>query len=114
MSMKAYEARLRRVEADVRRLLAKGQARSVTGLSVVKVGGGGGGGGTYLHKQLVPSTEWVIIHNLDAYPSVTTVDSAGKQQEGDVHYDNNKRVRVLFSAPFSGSAFLNAGGVEDG
>ena len=59
-------------------------------------------------------TVWQINHGLDAYPSVTTVDTANEQQFGLVEYidaaGNNSRddVRITFTAPgMSGKAFLN-------
>src|SRR5687768_16424386 len=36
---------------------------------------GTGGDLTFTHRQDSPSSEWVIVHNLNKYPSVTVVDS---------------------------------------
>lgn len=109
--MRAYEARLKRVEDQVRRLLAERKARE-------RAAGGGsfsttpGGGSvvtptTYIHKQILASDVWIIEHNLGRFPSVTVVDSIRREYEGTVDYDNDRRLRVTFSAPFSGEAYLN-------
>lgn len=77
------------------------------------------GGGTvadhknFIYEQATPSDTWTIIHNLGRYPSVTIVDSAGTQGEGDVDYHTDDPARsgntvtVSFSSAFSGRAFLN-------
>lgn len=57
--------------------------------------------------QGVPSSEWVIVHNLDKYPSVTVVDSAENTVIGEVQYINSNKLIVTFTAPFSGKAYLN-------
>jgi hypothetical protein len=62
---------------------------------------------TYIHEQLVPSTTWIIQHNMNSYPTVTVVDSAGTVVVGNVTYDSKNRVTVEFTASFSGSAYLN-------
>lgn len=62
---------------------------------------------SYLHTQNTAASTWTINHNLGKYPSVTVVDSAGDQVEGDVNYPGLNQATVTFSAPFSGRAFLN-------
>lgn len=108
--MRAFETRLRRAEDDIRRLLKQDRKAVRAAASIVAIGGSGAGNGegtTYVHKQIIASAEWVITHNLGRYPSVTTVDSTGREYEGDVSYDNDRRLRIVFSAPFSGEAYLN-------
>ena len=61
----------------------------------------------YTHIQAVASDTWVIDHNLGKYPSVSVVDSANDEVEGSVNHVNPMRVILVFSAPFSGKAFLN-------
>lgn len=61
----------------------------------------------YTHVQAVASDTWVIDHNLGKYPSVSVVDSANDEVEGSVNHVNPMRVILVFSAPFSGKAFLN-------
>lgn len=66
-----------------------------------------GGDKKYTHLQIVPSEEWIIEHNLSKYPSVTIVDSAGTVVIGDVEYISTMILRVTFTSPFSGEAYLN-------
>ena len=61
----------------------------------------------YVHDQISPSDTWEIIHNLDKYPSVSVVDSAGSKVIGDVSYVSMNELIVHFSAGFSGKAYLN-------
>jgi hypothetical protein len=58
-------------------------------------------------QQDVPSTEWVINHNMSYYPSVTVVDSAGTVVTGEVSYQNSNTAIVKFSAAFAGKAYLS-------
>lgn len=62
---------------------------------------------TYIHIQAVPSKVWTISHNLEKFPSTTTVDSAGTTVYGVVSYPDDKTVIVEFSSEFSGKAYLN-------
>lgn len=70
-------------------------------------GVGSDGDRHYEHRQTEASSVWVIVHNLDKWPSVTVVDDAGNVVVGDVVYVNKDTVRVVFSAEFSGRAYLN-------
>lgn len=62
---------------------------------------------TYVHHQYSASDEWVINHDMDAYPSVTVVDSAGTKVYGEVGYVDNNSLVIGFTAPFAGTAYLN-------
>lgn len=62
---------------------------------------------SYVHDQFLPSTEWVIQHNLGKYCSITVVDSAGTYVLGDISYMNTNNAVVSFTASFSGKAFCN-------
>ena len=62
---------------------------------------------TYIHTQSSASSSWTINHNLDKYPSVSVVDSAGNKVIGDVEYTSRNSVVVSFCATFSGKAYLN-------
>ena len=72
-------------------------------------GGGGGGDGDlhYEHVQSTASNEWEITHNLGKHPSVTVIDSANNEVEGDIVYDSDNRLTLTFSGTFSGTAYLN-------
>lgn len=62
---------------------------------------------TYIHDQMVSSDTWVVTHNLDKYPSVSVVDSAGSLAIGDVQYISRNQLIVTFIGEFSGKAYLN-------
>lgn len=62
---------------------------------------------TYTHDQASAASVWTITHNLGAKPSVTVVDTADQVCIGTVEYLSLNTVRVTFSAPFSGKAYLN-------
>ncbi len=64
-------------------------------------------GGTYVHTQDVAATTWVINHNLDYFPNIETVDSAGNDVVGNHQYVNSNRMIVSFSDPFAGKAYLS-------
>lgn len=60
----------------------------------------------HVHTQGAVSSTWTINHTLGGRPSVTVVDSANTVVHGEVQYVSNSQVVVLFSAPFSGYAYL--------
>lgn len=66
-----------------------------------------GDNNTYTHNQLSATTEWIIKHDLNKYPNVTVVDSAGSVVIGDITYISENEVRVNFTAAFLGKAYLN-------
>ena len=57
--------------------------------------------------QNVASKSWVIVHNLNKYPSATVIDSAGTEVEGDRVYDSLNQITINFSAEFCGIAHLS-------
>ena len=61
----------------------------------------------YAHTQSVASAEWNITHNLVKFPSITVVDSAGTTVIGEEQMIDLNTVKLTFSAPFSGKAYLN-------
>lgn len=60
----------------------------------------------YVHTQNAASASWQITHNLGGYPAVTIVDSASTVVIGEVSYISTSQIRVDFTAPFSGYAYL--------
>lgn len=60
----------------------------------------------YVYTQAIASSSWSITHPLGGRPSVTVVDSAGTTVVGEVVYNSDTSVTVLFTAPFSGQAYL--------
>lgn len=62
---------------------------------------------TYLHTQTIASDTWVIVHNLNKYPAVSVIDSAGNEVTGEVYYNDTNTVTLRFKGGFKGSATLN-------
>lgn len=62
---------------------------------------------TYVFQQQVASNSWVVTHNLDCFPPVSVVDSAGNEVIGDVDYISNNQLILRFTSAFSGVAYLN-------
>ena len=61
----------------------------------------------YKYTQGSASAEWIIEHDLEKFPSVTVQDSADENVEGSVEYVDPNKIIIIFSAAFSGVAFLN-------
>lgn len=69
--------------------------------------GGGAASATYVHNQLTPATTWTITHSMGQWPAVAVVDSGGNVVSGDIAYVSANQVRVTFTVPFGGTAYLN-------
>ncbi len=61
----------------------------------------------YPHDQTLPSQIWNIAHNLGKYPSVTAVNSEGGTVSGAVDYLDENNIRITFTVPIRGKAYLN-------
>lgn len=61
----------------------------------------------YHHQQGASSAVWTIEHGLGFYPNVTTMDSGGSVIEGELQHVSKNHLRVTFSAPISGNAYLS-------
>lgn len=61
----------------------------------------------YVHTQNTASDTWVIVHNLNKYPSATIINSAGDEVIGDIFYDNLNQITITFKGAFKGKATLN-------
>lgn len=66
-----------------------------------------GGDLNHVHEQAVAAATWTVNHGLGKFPSVTVVDSAGEECEGEVQHTSASQCVLTFSAAFSGRAFLN-------
>lgn len=62
---------------------------------------------TYVFEQAIPASTWIITHNLNKYPSITVIDSAGDQVFANANYVNANQIILEFSAEFGGTAYLN-------
>lgn len=61
----------------------------------------------FVFTQGVPSTTWTIQHNLNKFPSVTSVNNNDVQMFGEVTYIDENNLIINFSAGFSGKAYMN-------
>jgi hypothetical protein len=61
---------------------------------------------THMHVQDVAAATWTINHNLNRYPQVTIVDSAGSEVIGDITYTSLNTVTATFGGAFGGRAYL--------
>ena len=61
----------------------------------------------FIYKQSTPEQEWTINHNLNKYPSVTIIDSAGNLLEGEIDYIDKNNLKIKLSSAVSGKAYLN-------
>lgn len=62
---------------------------------------------SYVHVQSIPSATWVVVHDLNKFPSVSVIDSGGATVLGDVRYDSANQCTLTFAGGFSGRAFFN-------
>ena len=62
---------------------------------------------TYVFVQGVPEATWIINHNLNKFPSVSSVNINNIQMYGEVIYIDTNNLRIEFSAGFSGKAYMN-------
>lgn len=62
---------------------------------------------TFVHEQTISSRNWTICHDLNKFPSVIILDSAGTQVVGEYEYVSSNQLVAHFSGEFSGKAYLN-------
>lgn len=62
---------------------------------------------TLVYEQGIASERWDIVHNLNKYPSVTVIDSAGDQVFANLNYVDENELVLDFGAEFTGKAYLN-------
>jgi hypothetical protein len=60
----------------------------------------------FIFRQETPSAGWLIVHNLNAYPSITVQDTAGEEQLVIATWINLNELAVAFSEPTQGTAWL--------
>ena len=61
----------------------------------------------FVFTQAVASNTWVIQHNLNKFPSVTSVNINNIEMYGEVVFTDVNNLTINFSAAFSGKAFIN-------
>ena len=65
------------------------------------------GAGRFVHEQQSASSDWLVTHNLGAFPSaVLVVDTAGTVVTTEVRFVDLNTIRILSSSPFSGKAYI--------
>jgi hypothetical protein len=84
-----------------------GYAVSPTRLRVAVGTPGGDGPETFVYEQIAASTQWNVAHELNRFPSVTTVDSAGNLFEADVLYLDANNIQINLTQAISGWVYLN-------
>lgn len=62
---------------------------------------------TFIHEQGVASPVWNVEHNLNKYPAVSVVDSAGNEIIAEVTYLDLNNITITMTSAFKGKAFLN-------
>lgn len=62
---------------------------------------------SFVFEQAIPSDTWVINHNLGKRPSITLVDSSGREFETEREYVNDNQVIVRLLSATTGFAYLN-------
>jgi hypothetical protein len=60
----------------------------------------------HIHTQGSVSSTWTITHTLGGNPSVMVVDSSNTVVYGEIQYLSSTQLQILFSAAFSGFAYL--------
>jgi len=77
-----------------------------TVINVMLTGSAGVNTRRTVHSQASPSITWTATHALGGKPSVMVVDTADTVVVGDVTYISSTEIRIQFTAPFSGYAYL--------
>lgn len=62
---------------------------------------------TFTYVQVIAAKVWKIEHSMGKYPSVTIVDTAGSEVEGDILYVDINNLQFTSAYEFSGKAYLN-------
>lgn len=62
---------------------------------------------TFIYEQGIASDVWVITHNLNKYPSITLVDSAGAVFKAKEEYNSANQITVYLNGATTGKAYLN-------
>ncbi len=61
----------------------------------------------FVFTQGVASATWNVQHNLNKFPSVTSVNTNNIEMYGEVTFDDINNLTIKFSGAFSGKAYIN-------
>lgn len=61
----------------------------------------------FVFDKQTADTTWVVAHNMGKFPSVTIVDTAGDEVEGEVRHNSINQLTITFTAAVAGKAYLN-------
>jgi hypothetical protein len=67
-------------------------------------GPAGTSSGFFRHSQPAAASIWLFDHDLQYWPAVTTVDSAGTLIYGDVSFIGDYTIQIVFAYPVAGFA----------
>ena len=67
----------------------------------------GVGDKNFVFNQVVASNTWVIQHNLNKFPSVTSVNINNIQMYGEVVFTDVNNLTINFTSASSGKAYIN-------
>ena len=62
---------------------------------------------SYEHVQSEASAEWIIVHTLGKYPSVSIIDSDGYETHAGVSYTTKNSLIIHFAEATTGTAVCN-------
>jgi len=62
---------------------------------------------SFVYEQGVASDTWVIQHNLNKYPSISLVDSAGTTFSAATTYNDLNTCTISMNGATTGKAYLN-------
>jgi hypothetical protein len=62
---------------------------------------------TYVFEQAETADTWNVVHNLNKYPCVVVVDTAGSVVQAAVRYVSLNECEIKFNVAFKGYAYLN-------
>lgn len=79
----------------------------VISIAELTSGGGGGGDKNFVYTQVAPSTTWVVNHNLGKRVAVNTANLSGQEIIGEVVWNSDNQVTILFSIPVAGFVYCN-------
>jgi hypothetical protein len=67
---------------------------------------GAPGGSVYEFVQSVPSSTWVINHNIGRHVAVILFDDAGTVVQSDIDHGSTNQATVTWSSPTTGTALV--------